>query len=767
MKKLGIFFVFLIGSNWAFGQSNPCKITLSCQIIDAGNGQSIKDVMVLLDESIAATTDQRGIANYTELCKQPYRVTLKHKDYEARTENILLTADTVLTIEMHHTHYPIDSVDVVGHSHARHSISSQKLTVERRTESQGKNLAEVLTDIAGVNILRTGSNIAKPVLNGLYGSRILLINNQVRHESQQWGMDHAPEIDPFAAQEVTVVKNADAVRYGPDALAGVILVNPSPIKSERLLSGSLHTVGQSNGRSGAVHAQIEGGMDKVAYRVGVTKKRAGDIRSADYYLGNTGLEELNFNGAFHYNSGKNAWEISYNHFGTTLGVFEGAHIGSKEDILARIAHGKPFEEYDFSYAIHSPKQEVTHDLAKISWQHKWHEHWDIESTYSIQRNHRKEFDLRRMQSDDTPMADMLLTTQALEVLLKSHETTLGFAGSLQVNNNTPGTGTTPIIPNFDNHTIGIFATQKYYWRRNVMELGLRYDYKYFDVAGYRYDYQRPNVDGTLNQYLLTDQKHFNNLSGIAGVSVAIKNDLYWKSHVGLAWRAPSANELYSDGIHHGTGTYEVGNPDLKSEKGIKWVNNLHFDSRWLIANVDVFLQSILDYSYAEPNPDSLRQTIRGTFPLFQYKQTNAFLYGADLSFTAMLHKRLEYAVNFSTVVGRNTTQGSYLPYIPSDRVQQSILYRLNKQAYVKLNHLFVAQQQRYKEGSDYASPPPAYHLFGVVGSYIVPVNKQQNLGFQVAVENLLNTAYKDYMDRFRYYAHLQGRNISLKLNYNF
>ncbi|HMR19816.1 MAG TPA: TonB-dependent receptor, partial [Sphingobacterium sp.] len=554
---------------------------------------------------------------------------------------------------------------------------------------------------------------------------------------------------------------------GPDALAGIILINPSPIKTDRKLNGSLFTVVESNGRSGVVNAQLEGGLEKTTYRVGLTRKKSGNIKSADYYLGNTGLEELNFQGMFGYHDRKNTWELSYNHFGNTLGVFEGAHIGSKEDIMARIAHGRPFEEYSFSYSIHTPKQKVQHDLAKVKWHHEWHEHLHIESIYSVQRNHRKEYDLRRVESDNTPMADMVLTTQALEVLLKTGHTTLGMAGSLQVNNNIPGTGTTPIIPNYDNHTLGIFATQKYYWGSDMMELGLRYDYKYFDVAGYRYDYQNPNGDGSLNQYLLTDQRHFNNLSGIAGVSIAINKHMFWKSHVGLAWRAPSANELYSDGIHHGTGTYEIGDPNLKSEKGIKWVNTLHFDNEWLVANSDIFVQSILDYSYAQPNPDSLRQTIRGTFPLFQYRQTNAFLYGMDLNLTAILHEKLEYAINISTVVGRNAMQQSYLPYMPSDRVQQSFLSRLSKNAYIRLNHLFVAKQHRYEEGTDYISPPPSYHLFGLVASYSVLLRDQQRIGMQIGVENLLNRPYKDYMDRFRYYAHLQGRNVSLKLNYNF
>lgn len=777
MKKIAFVLLFWCGSILSFGQQGPCQLTLTCIVLGADSGQAITKASVTINRDKTLMTNNLGKVKADLLCPDRYEIEIAQEGYSTLSESISLRSDTTLTFYLHSLHHHLDVVDVVGHSHARNALTSQTLTAERRVESQGKNLGEVLSDVAGMSILRSG-NIAKPVLNGLYGARLLLINNAVRHESQQWGIDHAPEIDPFAAQEITIIKNADAVRYGPDALAGVVLINPGKIDASRPLQGKLSTVLQSNGRSATLHGELEGAVpsqltadqppttSQWAYRLGVTAKKSGNIQTADYYLGNTGIDELNFNGMLQYSAGRNNWELAYSRFGTTLGVFEGAHIGSKEDILARIAHGRPFEDYEFSYDIQSPRQEVSHDLAKVSWQYQLGQS-SLEATYSLQRNYRQEYDLRRVESDNLPMADMVLTTQSLEVLANIRGTSLGISGSLQVNNNTPGTGTTPIIPNFDNHGIGAFLAHKEHFGPHMIEAGLRYDYKYFDVAGYRYDYNHPNSDGSIDQYLLKDRRHFNNLSGVAGMSYSITPDLFWKSHFGLAWRAPSANELYSDGIHHGTGTYEVGDPNLQSEKGLKWVNNIHFDNGWLIANADLFVQSIWDYSYAQPNPDSLRQTIRGTFPLFQYTQTDALLYGTDLSLTVLPTARTEYAVSFSTVIGRDRVKDNYLTGIPSDRLQQSLRYRFGNRAYLRLSHQFVAKQQRYVAGSDYMEPPAAYHLWNLLGSYDIAWADKQKLNVQAGVENLFNTAYKDYMDRFRYYAHLQGRNITVKLNYNF
>src|SRR5690606_39176481 len=133
-----------------------------------------------------------------------------------------------------------------------------------------------------------------------------------------------------------------------------------------------------------------------------------------------------------------------------------------------------------------------------------------------------------------------------------------------------------IIPNFDNYTLGAFGIHQFHINRLHAELGARYDFKYLDVAGYRYRRDEVNEDGSIEQYLLTDTRRFHNASGTFGVLYHFSPQLSWKSNIGLAWRAPSANELYSDGVHHGSATYEVGDRQLRSEKGLKWVNTLLF-----------------------------------------------------------------------------------------------------------------------------------------------------------------------------------------------
>jgi iron complex outermembrane receptor protein len=750
-----------------FGALAQDKINISGKVLNENTQEIVVHAYIKIGNQITVLSNHQGEFHLNNLPKGTLNLDISHVAYLPQKLSIELNKDSIFNIYLTPKSIGLDAVDIqkTGLTNSTHSLQA-----EQRIESQGKNLAEALSDISGVSILRTGATIAKPMINGLYGNRIILLNNGTRHESQQWGLDHAPEIDPFAHQKISILKNAEALRYGADALGGLVKLEQNDIIKDKLIAGAVNIGANSNGRGAYLNTQLEGTKQNFSYRAGITGIMAGNLKTPDYYIANTGKQELNGNLLLGYKKERHDFSAFFSHFGTELGIFQGAHVGTKEDIFARIAHGKPFDTYDFSYEISAPKQRVSHQLAKLGYTYNLDDNQKIETYYSIQQNHRREYDLRRVQSDDTPMADIVLTTQQAEAVYKNNYSQIGIFGSLQINNNTAGTGTTPIIPNFDNHNIALFASHKINYGRNHVEIGARYDYKYFDAAGYRFAYDQMNSDGSIPQYLLKDQRHFNNFSGVVGNSLAINQHLTWKSNLSLAWRAPSASELYSDGIHHGTGTYEIGNINLESEKGLKWLNTVQYKNKWLVVNADLFGQFIDNYIYSQPNPDSVRQTIRGTFPIFQYQQDNAIFYGLDLQAILNLHKNWNYELAFSSVRAKNTSKDTYLPYIPADRIQQAIAYRFmvkDNDAYLKIKHQYQAKQDRYEPNSDFAAPPASYHTFDILANMSFRTSNANKIGLLFSVENIFNTAYKDYLDRFRYYTHSLGRNTSLKINYTF
>src|SRR5690606_34338270 len=151
---------------------------------------------------------------------------------------------------------------------------------------------------------------------------------------------------------------------------GVIITSPSPLPVDPHLSGELNTLYQANGRGGILSGMLQSGVSALpglAWRVQGTAKRSGNVRTADYYLGNTGLAEYNVSAALRYSRPQSVFDAYYSRFYTLLGIFTGAHVGTTADIQARVEAGRPFETYPFTYDIDVPRQRVTHDLGKVKW----------------------------------------------------------------------------------------------------------------------------------------------------------------------------------------------------------------------------------------------------------------------------------------------------------------------------------------------------------------------------------------------------------------
>ncbi|RQP09352.1 MAG: TonB-dependent receptor [Parapedobacter sp.] len=756
-----------------YSQTSTCTLTIRGRVMDSDTQLPLSGVTLTINPGATQLlSDGHGYFRFSQLCKGVrYTVTATSVGFDSLVTEVLLKNDETLTLALHHGHIRLHDVNVIGHQQSVVTANAVRtVSHEQVAQVQGKTLADIFSNLPGVSMLQTGTTIAKPVINGMHSNRILILNNGIRQEGQQWGSEHAPEIDPFVAKDFKLIKGAEGVRYGADAIGGVIITSPAPLPIDPHVSGELNTIYQTNGQGGVLSGMLQSGVKGIpglSWRVQGTAKRSGNVRTADYYLGNTGLAEYNGSAAVRYSHTRSVFDAYYSRFYTSLGIFTGAHVGTIDDIQARVEAGKPFETYPFSYAIAAPRQRVVHDLGKLKWHRDYTNGGSSDIQYGIQRNHRQEYDIRRGGRGALPMLDMVLTTQTLDANYQTPlydnnwRTQVGTNLTMQVNNNVPGTLNTPLIPNYDSFTGGLFAIQRLIREAYEWEMGIRYDFKTFDAAGFdKY------------QHLYGGQRDFHNVSGSFGG--VWRPDKTWqlRSNIGLAWRAPSANELYSNGLHHGAALYEIGDAGLGSEHGYKWVVSPSYAGDRVTIDLDLYAQYIQDYIYAQPSPGEFLQTIRGTFPVFRYKQTDATFFGADLSLQYKLIDGLDYHLNASVIRARDVTNDVYLPYIPSDRFDHRLRWQLpieskvTSNTYVSFAHQWVLEQNRYEPGTDYAPPPPAYHIFSLyAGSQFALGNHPLEAG--ISVNNLFNTRYKEYMNRFRYYSHGLGREIGIRLSYSF
>lgn len=760
------FSIFLLVTQ-AFAQE-ACMWTIRGKIVHAENNEPIVGAFVWLIESeTGSATDAQGNFRIQKVCQGEHTVRIQYLGHKEHVEKVNIQSNINLTIRLVAEDVQLEGVEIHGHEDALLTTNTVSgIYGEELRTLRGQNLGEALRRIPGVTSFSSGSSIQKPVIHGLHSNRILILNNGVRLEGQQWGADHAPEIDPFIAKEISVVKGAETVRFGPDAMGGVILVNPAPLPVKGGKSGEIDLIGFSNGRGINGSASLLGGSDKIpglGYWIQSSSKISGNLQTPDYMLDNTGVREFNFSGALGFSNTRLGTEVYFSHFQTEIGILSDSHTGNLSDLESIIENGKPFRTPDFTFEILNPKQNVDHQLLKLKGHYHLADGSKLNLQYAFQRNHRQEFDRRRGELNERPSLDLELFTNTID-LSYNHQTRKNWNGSVglqliqQANSNIPGTGVVPLIPNFDMLNVGFFAIEKFTSGPLEIEGGLRYDYRHVEAA-------RINRGGILQE----DSFDFNNFSAFIGAIYPISRNLTFNTNFGTAWRPPSINEQFSQGLHHGLAAIEIGNPDLVSEKSFKWMNTLNYtDSRFNIEFTG-YTNRIDNYIFLNPT-DQRFASLRGTFNVFEYLQTDAFFIGADLSAVWKVSSDWEFYSRGSLVRAKNTLQNSFLPFIPTDRVETGLSYKIfsgksKNESKISISNLAVAKQHREPD-FDLAPAPPAYMLWNAGIQTAIQFDKNKlNIGFQVT--NLLDKSFKDYMNRFRYFSHELGRNVIIKLNYEF
>ena len=757
-------------------KAQDCNHVIRGRIIDAESQQPIPFASVFVKETkTGAMSDEQGFYSIEKICTGQFTLEISHIEcnHETRQVNVNDEGAAIDIALHHHEGTDLQEVSIVAQAiEAKKTQANSVLEGEALTTTRGLSLGDALKNLAGVTTLNTGATVAKPVIQGMHSNRVLIFNNGVRQEGQQWGMDHAPEIDATAADKLTVVKGAGSVIYGADAIGGIVLVEPKMMRWTEGLGGKLNLGGFSNGRTGAVALMLEGcqfchtngaladDKRKFSWRLQGSLKRGGNLNTPNYYLGNTGILERNFSGSIEHRGDKMTNALYISQFQTRIGIFAGAHIGNLDDLKLAFAAKEPLIKANFSYQLGRPQQQVTHRLLKYKNTWQLNDEQRLLTQISVQRNARGEFDAHRSFGNlpakiDVPNMAFDLWTTAVNSMLEHHlsQNVHGKVGAeLTYQNNQTEKG--GLIPSFVSMNGAAFLTERWHRFDSKWELesGVRFDYKWLNV---RVRKSSPEAEGTLQQF------DFQSFAGNMGLIYKWNPTVFFTYNIATAWRAPTVNELFSLGVHHGTASYERGNSNLKSERSFNNTFSFVLNKTRLRTQVDFYHNFIKNYIYLRPDSVPIL-TIRGAFPTFDYAQNNARLTGLDVFADWNFYKHFNLETKASLLHATNLSRKEALILMPANRVSFNLKYK--KLISFGVSHVF--EQKRVPLNQDYVAPPKAYTLFNAAFSKTVII-KKQTFDVHLQINNLTNVAYRDYLNRFRYFADEVGRDVQVKVQYVF
>ncbi len=796
-----IYFLIILLFSSLRSLSQSCEYTLSGILTDLHDGSVLEGAtLTVAGTEQTVLSDFNGKFMISNLCNETYSIQVSHPYCLTKGFRVTVYGDTVKSFKLEHHLELLNEITIDGRIISNQSKTLQENTISSEELERFSNgsLGDALASLSGVSSLNTGNTVIKPMINGLHSSRVVIINNGVRMEDQEWGAEHAPNVDVNSISRLTLIKGAGALQYSGDAIGGVIIAEAAKAPFKDSLFGKTQLGLASNGKGTFMTSELIKSHENGWYTIlQGSIKRFGDFETADYILSNSGINGRSAFLKVGFNNFDYGLEVIYSFFKNEIGILKASHLGSAQDLFRAIESDRPLIINEFTSNIVSPKQDVTHRLARIKTYKRLGNFGKLSFQYDYQKNKRLEFDVRRGSEKGKASLDLELDTHNLMLDLDINAKDksnfkLGIMGSYQ-DNFAQNTGVRRLIPDYDKYDFGAYFIGDYRRDDNwLFEIGARFDYTEMNVFKfYRTSFwESKNYDQLFselvleeygNQILTNPKLDFLNGSGTIGIVYNFDEKYKMYFNYSLTSRIPNPSELFSEGLHHSASRIELGDLSFNSEIGHKLSFTLERKDDDLSYSINPFINNIVDFIVIEPI--TANSTIRGTFQVWEYRQTDAQLMGVDFDASYVFNELIRLNHQISIVKGIDKIQEEALINMPPINTTNEIVYYNNKIKNLRLvfqSEYFFRQNEfpntdfevyipntETQEIVGVSEPPPAYHLLNFNSTIDFDFSERSTLEVGFEIRNMLNVSYRNYLNRMRLFADDLGRNIllNIKLNY--
>jgi len=799
-KHILIALLFWCATNLAAKNAEVGKTILSGKITDKISAEAIPGASIYIPDLKTGTVSTvDGTYKIDNLPQTKILIQISCIGYKMIIETVDLTAVSIKDFVLELSAKEINEVIVTGSSQAgERNRTATPISIVSKTQllqTASSNIIDALAKQPGIDQVTTGSGISKPIIRGLGYNRVVIVNDGIRQEGQQWGDEHGIEIDEFSINKIEILKGPASLSYGSDAIAGVINMITAPTLPEGKINGNIIGNYQTNNGLIAYSANLTGNINGLIWDVRYSNKMAHAYQNKyDGYVLNSGFKENTIGGVIGMNK---PWGYSHVHFSMyelSPGIVEGDRDSASGKFIKPIVINDSTEEMviaddnDFkSYSSGIPFQKIKH--YKVALNNNFIVgQGNVKATIGFQQNHRQEFgDVFNPKNYglyfllNTINYDLRYVFPEKNKLMIS----LGVNGMQQTSQNK---GIEFLVPEYNLFDIGAFSILKKSFGKLDLSGGIRYDSRsqnskdlFIDSTGTKTDLN----DSTTSHQFTKFNSNFSGISGSIGATYQFSEMVYVKLNAAKGYRAPNISELGANGEHEGTGRYEIGDPDLKAESSFQIDGAFGLNMEHITTEIDVFHNTINRFIFLQKlnslkGGDSITQGAN----TFQFVQGNANLLGGEISIDIHPHPIhwLHFENSFSYVQATQTNQPDSLknlPLIPAPKLVSELKADIKKigkyisNAYVSFELENHFEQNKFYSAFGTETKTPGYSLINVgLGGDITRKNKTI-CSIYISANNITDVAYQHHLSRLKYGAenntsgrtgvYNMGRNISLKL----
>jgi iron complex outermembrane recepter protein len=703
-------------------------------VVSAEDGIHIPFINVIIEGTRAGTiTDVSGHYILTNVPEGKHTLVVKGMGYETVSTEFEISGRQSLEIdfEINYTGINIDEIVITSSPTASGFRYQPDMTymgedLQKRSEV---SFGEMLNASPGIAMRSLGSSPARPVIRGMDGDRILVLENGERMgDISETSADHSIALDPLVASRVEVVRGPASLLYGSSALGGVInlMTTDIPDRWEAGTSGVVSLQGATMNRMGAGFGRYTYGNDKWSVTGRLAHRQSSDITTPDGRIPGTSMNNLDGSVGFGFNTEGAAGGASLSLTGQAYEIPDNSDEPD-QGVEIRMQRQAFQGRVSFNNSGFMDKGQLRINASRMFQDEVEYEWLGNVLNEDVSLNYEKYAFSSTLTMQHKPFG--FFDRGAVGLNLHGHRMDVG--------------GIEAYTPGESRINAGLFTFQEIPLS-NIMRLqaGLRIDFMHTSPLT---NILFPNAVTKRDAINYTGSIGFNHRP-IEGLEVGGQ---FARSH-----RNPSVEELYANGPHLGAGVYEIGNNNLKDEVGqgadffIRWVNTI------IEFEIAGFVNYFRNYIIFEPTGDF--DPVSG-YQVFRYMGDEARLMGGEMSVSVKLHDNLELGLGTDYVDGRRLNNGrSYLPFIPPLRFMTDLEYDFGF-GWIGAKMLSAARQDRIAPDENETD---GYTLLGFSAGYRLTSPGRHVIIFRI--DNLLDQRYRDHLSRIedRNFP-MPGRNFTL------
>lgn len=667
-------------------------------------------------------------------------------------------------------------------------------------QTSSTNLVDAVGKLPGMSQITTGVGLSKPVIRGLGFNRVITVHDGVRQEDNQWGEEHALQVDEYSIDRYEIIKGSGSLLYGSDGLGGVMSLISARPPEAGVFRGQVLTNYQSNNGLFGVSGLVEGTSKNGLFgRVRMSTKSAGNYRNRyDGRVYGSAYREFDVNGTVGINRKWGYSQLYLSNWHQDINIVTGerdrrgrfmelVRVSVDSEALRPVSdvtlRGRTIDLANYQNLNHLKASWNT--FAKVG-------SGNISAIVSYSQNRRQEF-----ASTLTPGQPALyFYLQNVFYDLKYYfggrhgwDFTVGGNGLYQYNQNR---GLQVLYPGYRSWDNGLFLFAQKKTDRLTVNGGLRMDVRQMRInqlyaSSEGVFSETPSQGGEVRFTGLN--KSYSNPTASFGATYALSGRWTVKVNLGRGFRAPSTPELSANGEHAGTFRYEIGSPNLRSETSLQSDLGINYESPSVNVTASLFQNRINNFTYSEKvlNRFGRDSIVDPTRPIltYRYAQGNAVLFGgeAQMSINPRSARWFHLTTSYSLVRSRNLSatadSARYLPFLPPPRVIGQVKFTKaeagshwrNLYAQVEVEHNARQDQALLAYGTE--TRTPAYTLINLgAGGDVLTSTSRTLFSLYLTVQNLFDVAYQSHQNRLKYFGVNEvtgragvfnmGRNVSVK-----